>query len=128
METCRFCVSIDEELPDWKLPPLGSSKTTEALFVLPLASLGGNRELSAVLLPRELMLWLDSVLCRLLFWMAYFLRLEAEGDSLLDFLRVEVLVESSREEAAGQAVVLSPSSPQEEAPLGRVEEPLAWPR
>ena len=53
--------------------------------------------------------------------MAYFLRLEVEGDSLFDFLRVPVPAESalsSKLEKVGQPVVLRPSSPAD-APLAR---------
>ena len=59
-----------------------------------------------------------------MFWRAYFLRLDAEGESLLDFFRVPVESLSSVLENVGQTVVLSPSNPDEEAPLGSPIEPL----
>ena len=88
--------------------------------MLPFASLEGGPP-SPVLRLRE---FKESVLWRLLFWRAYFLRLDAEGESLLDFFRVPVESLSSVLEKVGQTVVLSPSNPDEEAPLGSPIEPL----
>ena len=120
VETCLFCASTRAGLLPWKLPPFGSSNTTEARFMLPFASLEGGPP-SPVLRPKE---FNESVLCKLLFCRAYFLRLEAEGESLVDFFRVPVESLSSVLEKVGQTVVLSPSNPEEEAPLGKPTDPL----
>ena len=120
VETCLFCASTRAGLLPWKFPPFGSSKTTEARFVLPFASFEGGNP-SPVLRLRE---FKESVLWRLLFWRAYFLKLDAEGESLFDFFRVPVESLSSVLEKVGQTVVLSPSNPDEEAPLGSPIEPL----
>lgn len=76
--------------PLTKLPLLGSSNTTEVRLIPLEASLEAVSDMLPANLSIELTDKLDSVLCMLLFWMAYFLRELALGDSLLDFFRVLV--------------------------------------
>jgi hypothetical protein len=112
VETCLFCAS-SAELPAVKFPPFGSSKTTEARFILLFASFEAESESEPPILSTELTDKLDSVLCMLLFCMAYFRREDALGDSLLVFLRVLLVpIEgSSIEELLGRAIFDKPSIP-----------------
>lgn len=113
VETCLFWAS-SAELPAVKFPPFGSSNTTDARFILLLGSFDAESESEPPpILSAELTDKLDSVLCMLLFWIAYFRSEDALGDSLLVFLRVLLVpIEgSSIEELLGRAIFDKPSIP-----------------
>ena len=102
------------ELPGTKLPPgFGSSNTTEVRLTPLDASLEAVSETEPPSRSMELTERLDSVLCMLLFWMAYFRKEEALGDSRFDFFSVLVVPSdgSSIEELLGRATFDKPSIP-----------------
>ena len=112
VETCLFCAR-SAEFPAVKFPPFGSSNTTDARFMLLFASFEAESDSEPASLSTELTDKLDSVLCMLLFCMAYFRSDDALGDSLLVFLRVLLVpIEgSSIEELGGLVMFDKPSSP-----------------